>query len=61
MDLIRALETLPENYREVPLLRDFEGLTIVEISTRQEETSSAVKSRLHRARQALRHNMVGSS
>lgn len=61
VDLIRALETLPEHYREVLLLRDFEGLTIVEISTRLEEPSSAVKSRLHRAREALRHYLVASS
>lgn len=61
VDLIRALETLPEHYREVLLLRDFEGLTIVEISVRLMEPSGAVKSRLHRAREALRHHMVGIS
>lgn len=61
VDLIRALETLPENYREVLLLRDFEGLTIAEISARLEESSSAIKSRLHRAREGLRHHMVDMS
>lgn len=61
VDLIRALETLPENYREVLLMRDFEGLTIAEISVRLDEPSGAVKSRLHRAREALRHHIVGSS
>ena len=61
VDLIRALEALPEHYREVLLLRDFEGLTITEISTRLGEPGSAVKSRLHRAREMLRHHMVGNS
>ncbi len=61
VDLIRALETLPEHYREVLLLRDFEGLTIAEMSVRLGEPSSAVKSRLHRAREILRHYLVGSS
>lgn len=61
VDLIRALEALPENYREVLLMRDFEGLTIAEISVRLGEPSGAVKSRLHRARETLRHYLVGSS
>ncbi|MBV6271797.1 RNA polymerase sigma factor [Alcaligenaceae bacterium CGII-47] len=61
VDLIRALERLPQNYREVLLMRDFEGLTIAEICARLDEPDGAVKSRLHRAREALRQDLVGSS
>lgn len=60
IDLIGALEALPENYRQVLLLRDFEGLTIAEIKARLNEPGDAVKSRLHRARKTLRDHLVGS-
>lgn len=60
VDLIGALEALPENYREVLLLRDFEGLTIAEIKARLNEPAGAVKSRLHRARKTLRDLVVDS-
>ncbi len=61
VDLIRALEALSQNYRDVLLMRDFEGLTIAEISTRLDEPSGAVKSRLHRARETLRQQLLGGS
>ncbi len=56
--LERALETaiggLEPMYREVLLLRDVEGLTAPEVAEILEVTPQAVKSRLHRARVAVR-------
>ncbi|MDO8280664.1 MAG: RNA polymerase sigma factor [Burkholderiaceae bacterium] len=59
LDLAAALESLPAHYLEVVLLRDFEELTIAEISARLGEPDSAVKSRLHRARELVREYMLG--
>ncbi len=59
IDLAAALESLPAHYLEVVLLRDFEELTITEISERLGEESGAVKSRLHRARALVREYMLG--
>ena len=61
IDLARALESLPAHYLEVVLLRDFEELTIGEISLRLVEQPGAVKSRLHRARELVREYMMGPS
>jgi RNA polymerase sigma-70 factor (ECF subfamily) len=49
-----ALLKLPEEYREVVLLRDVESLTAPEAATALGLSVDALKSRLHRARQALR-------
>jgi RNA polymerase sigma factor (sigma-70 family) len=54
IDLVRAIESLPAQYREVIILRDLEELTINEIATRIGATREAAKSRLHRARAFLR-------
>lgn len=52
---VRAvLETLPEDYREVLVLRDIEGLTAPEAAEAVGLSVDALKSRLHRARGALR-------
>ena len=58
LDLIGALESLPEHYREIILLRDFHELTIREIAARIRLTTSATKSRLHRARQLVREYLL---
>lgn len=55
--LIKAVDALPELYRAVFLLRDIEGLSYQEIAETLETTVSAVKSRLHRARLALRRDL----
>ena len=47
-------DALPEGYREVFLLKDVEGLSYEEISEMVGISIPAVKSRLHRARLALR-------
>lgn len=50
----RALDGLPDDYREVLLLRDAEGLTAGEAAVVLGVSVDALKSRLHRARGALR-------
>ncbi|VTR92911.1 rna polymerase sigma factor : RNA polymerase sigma factor, sigma-70 family protein OS=Blastopirellula marina DSM 3645 GN=DSM3645_06149 PE=4 SV=1: Sigma70_r2: Sigma70_r4_2 [Gemmata massiliana] len=45
---------LPESYRTVIRLRDLEGLSTEETAARLGTNCGAVKTRLHRARQALR-------
>ncbi len=49
-----AVERLPESYREVLVLRDIEGLSTEEAARVLDMEPGAVKTRLHRARQALR-------
>ena len=52
--LVRAcIDRLPDNYREVLLLRDIEELSTQEAADALRMTPTAVKVRLHRARQAL--------
>ncbi len=58
LDLIAALESLPEHYREVILLRDYYELTIREMAPQLRLTPSATKSRLHRARQLVREYLL---
>ena len=58
MDLTAALESLPHHYLEVVLLRDFEEMTIAEIAQRLDQPTSAVKSRLHRARELVREYLI---
>jgi len=50
----QATDRLPEEYRQVFLLKDVEGLSYEEISELTGDSVPAVKSRLHRARLALR-------
>ncbi len=54
LDLAAAIQSLPQHYREVVLLRDVEEMTIDEIALRLATTREAVKARLHRARLLLR-------
>ena len=50
----KAIDRLPESYRTVLLLRDIEELDTDEAATILQVSANAVKTRLHRARQALR-------
>lgn len=52
-----ALANLPDDYREVLLLRDAEGLTAPEAAIVLGVSNDALKSRLHRARAALRDTL----
>ena len=58
LDLVRALESLPDMYREVVLLRDMQQLTIGEVAQRLDITREATKSRIHRARVLLREYLT---
>jgi RNA polymerase sigma-70 factor, ECF subfamily len=58
-DLVRRLIAgLPEQYRVVLLLRDMEELSNEETAEILDETVPSVKSRLHRARMALREQLT---
>lgn len=58
LSLARALESLPAHHREVVLLRDVQELTIEEIAAQLGESTAAVKSRLHRARELAREYLL---
>jgi RNA polymerase sigma factor (sigma-70 family) len=53
-DLAFSMQSLPEAYREIVLLRDVEMLTIDAIAEQLSFTREAVKARLHRARKLMR-------
>jgi RNA polymerase sigma-70 factor (ECF subfamily) len=54
-ELVRhAIDQLPEGHRTILLLRDIEGHNTEETAELLDITPGAVKTRLHRARQALR-------
>lgn len=55
--IVRALETLEPQHREVIVLRDLEGWTAPEVAEQLSISVEAVKSRLHRARSALRDRL----
>lgn len=54
IDLARAIQSLPEHYRDVVLLRDVEELSVDELAARLGLTRESAKARLHRARTLLR-------
>ena len=54
----RALAALPERYRVVVLLRDVEELSTEAVAEILGDTVASVKSRLHRARMALREQLT---
>ena len=58
IDLSRAIQSLPEHYREVILLRDIEELSIDEIVEVLGLTRESVKARIHRARMLIREYLV---
>jgi RNA polymerase sigma-70 factor (ECF subfamily) len=58
--LERAIQALPEHYRAVLILRDVEELSNEQIAETLGEPLPAVKSRLHRARMALREQLTRS-
>ena len=54
LDLEAAIASLPDQYRQVVVLRDLEERTIAEIAEALETTREAIKARLHRARALMR-------
>jgi RNA polymerase sigma-70 factor (ECF subfamily) len=53
-----ALDRLPEHYRAVLVLRDVEELSNEDVAQIVGDTVAAVKTRLHRARMALREQLT---
>jgi RNA polymerase sigma-70 factor (ECF subfamily) len=61
IDLSRAIQSLPDHYREVILLRDIEELSIDEIAEALALTRESVKARIHRARLMIREYLIRDS
>jgi RNA polymerase sigma-70 factor (ECF subfamily) len=59
--LFAAVQKLPKKYRMVLVLRDMEGLSAREVGAVMGLTERAVKSRLHRARLFVRHELGGGT
>lgn len=57
--VMEAVQKLPENYRTVIHLFYYEEYTIKEISALLEQSETAVKTRLSRARDMLRNHLKG--
>ena len=58
IDLTRSLAALPEEDRRILVLRDVEQQTLADIARRVNLSVPAVKSRLHRARAAIRQSLL---
>jgi RNA polymerase sigma-70 factor (ECF subfamily) len=59
-DVVRALEALSDEFREVVLLADVEGFSYREIAEIMEIPVGTVMSRLHRARRRLHTSLIGT-
>ncbi len=57
-DVFRALDELPDNFRQVVLLADVEGFAYREIADILEIPVGTVMSRLHRARKRLKDQLL---
>lgn len=55
--VLAAIDKLPDLYRDILMLRDIEELSTEEAAQQLEITEGAVKTRLHRARLALRESL----
>ncbi len=58
-DLASAIQSLPDHYRTIVVMRDIEELTVNEIAAATCLTREAVKARLHRARALIREYLSG--
>ena len=58
LDLANAIQSLPEHYRIIVIMRDMEERTIDEIADALGLSREAVKGRLNRARTALREYLM---
>ena len=53
-----AIQTLPDEYRPVFVLRDVDGMTSREVGRSLDISVPAVKSRLHRSRALMRKRLL---
>lgn len=58
-DILRAIDTLPDDFRQTLVLSDLESLSYAEIAEVTGVPLGTVKSRLFRARHALRRQLSG--
>jgi RNA polymerase sigma-70 factor (ECF subfamily) len=58
IDLARAIQSLPDHYREIVILRDIQERSIGEIAQALGRSREAVKANLHRARVLLREYLT---
>jgi len=58
IDLERSLESLPNKYRSIIVLRFFEDLKIEEVAEILQESPSTIKTRLYKALELLRIKMT---
>lgn len=58
LDLIEAIRSLPQEFRDVVVLREIEGFTYEEIAQAMEVPCGTVQSRLHRARMMLKESLA---
>jgi RNA polymerase sigma-70 factor (ECF subfamily) len=54
------IQRLPESYRTVLALSEFEGLSIHQMADILQVTTGAVKIRLHRARERLKADLIAN-
>ncbi|HEY6305642.1 MAG TPA: RNA polymerase sigma factor [Candidatus Angelobacter sp.] len=59
--LEEAIESLPEDYRTIIIMRDVEEMDVAETAASLGVSESVVKTRLHRARAALRKELYARS
>ena len=57
-EVLSALDSLPDDYRRVLLLKEYQQLTNKEIAEQLQISLPAVKSRLHRAREMVRNALI---
>lgn len=58
LDIAAAIQSLPDIYREIIVLRDFEELTVREIAQRLGLLPETVKTRIHRGRHLIREHLL---
>ena len=58
LDIAMAIQSLPDIYRDVIVLRDFEELTVKEIAVQLGLNPETVKTRIHRGRQMIREHLL---
>ncbi len=58
LDIVMAIQSLPDIYREIIVQRDLEELTVKEIAARLGLLPETVKTRIHRGRLLIREHLL---